>query len=62
MQRTPEAVLLMVVREDHIQEVVFLGVLDPVCVYTFISVEIKTWTIDFEESQYWWWSRPRLKL
>ena len=53
MQRPPEAVLLVVVREDHIQEVVVLDVLDPVCVYTFISVEIKTWTIDFEESQYW---------
>ncbi len=50
MQRPPEAVLLMVVRENHIQEVVVLDVLDPVCVYT---VEIKTWTIDFEESQYW---------
>ncbi len=42
MQRPPEAVLLMVVQEDHIQEVVVLHVLDPVCVYTFISVEIKT--------------------
>ncbi len=28
-------------------------VLDPVCVYTCTSVEINTWTIDFEESQYW---------
>jgi len=43
--------LLMVVQEDHIQEVVFLDVLQPVNTYTFISVEIKTWTIDFEESQ-----------
>ncbi len=48
MQRPPEAVLLMVVQEDHIQEVVtvILHVLDPVCVYTFISVEIKAWTIE----------------
>ena len=42
MQRPPEAVLLMAVREDHIQEVVVLDVLDPVCVYTFICFEIKT--------------------
>ena len=48
-----EHVLEMVALEDHIQEVVFLDVLDPVCVYPFISVERKTWTIDFEESQYW---------
>ena len=33
--------LLMVALEDHIQEVVVLDVLDPVCVYTLISVEIK---------------------
>ena len=38
--------------QDHIQEVVVLDVLDPVCVYPFISVEIKTWTFDFEELQY----------
>jgi hypothetical protein len=48
-----EHVLLMVAPEDHIQVVVVLDVLDPVCVYTLISVEIKTRTIDFEESQYW---------
>jgi len=49
-----EHVLLMVAPEDHIQVVVVLvlDVLDPVCVYTSISVEIKTWTtIDFEESR-----------
>jgi hypothetical protein len=27
--------------------VVVLDVFDPVCVYTLISVEIKTWSIDF---------------
>ena len=27
--------------------------LDPVCVHTLISAEMNTWTIDFEESQYW---------
>jgi len=48
----PEDVLLMVALEDHIQEVVVLDVLDPVCVHKLISDEIKTWTIDFEESQY----------
>jgi hypothetical protein len=32
VQRPPEAVLLMVVREDHIQEVLVLDVLDPVCI------------------------------
>ncbi len=37
----PEDVLLMVALEDHIQEVVVLDVLDPVCVYTLISVKIK---------------------
>ena len=42
--------LLMVALRDHIQEVVVLDVLDPVCVYALISVDIKTWTIDFEES------------
>jgi hypothetical protein len=42
--------LLMVALEDHIQVVVVLDVLDPVCVYTLISVKIKTWTIDLEES------------
>jgi hypothetical protein len=42
----------MVALEDHIQEVVVLDVLDPVCVHKLISDEIKTWTIDFEESQY----------
>ena len=45
-------VLLMVTLEDHIEEEVVLDVLDPVCLYIFIYVEIKTWTIDFEESQY----------
>ncbi len=45
-------VLLMVALEDRIQVVVVLDVLDPVCVHTLISVEIKTWTIDSEESQY----------
>ena len=30
---------------DHIQEVVVLDILDPVCVDAFISVEINTWTI-----------------
>jgi len=37
-----------------IQEVVVLDVLE-LCVShdTCISVDIKTWTIDFEESQYW---------
>ena len=44
--------LLMVTLEDHIQEVVVLDVLDPVCVHKLISDEIKRWTIDFEESQY----------
>ena len=39
----------MVALEDRIQEVDVLDVLDPV----YISVDIKTWTIDFEESQYW---------
>jgi hypothetical protein len=34
-------VLLMVAPEDHIQ-VLVLGVLDPVCVHTLISVEIKS--------------------
>ena len=34
--------LEMVVLEDHIEEVVVLDVLHPVCVYTFICVEIKT--------------------
>ncbi len=42
----------MVALEDRIQEMVVLDVLDPVCVHTLISVEIKTWTIDLEESQY----------
>ena len=37
--------------KDHIQDEVVLDVRDPVCLYTFIYVEIKTWTIDFEESQ-----------
>ena len=50
-------VLLMVVLEDHSHEVVVLDVLlshlDPVCVCTLISVEIKMWTIDFEESHCW---------
>jgi len=46
----------MVALGDHIQEVVVLDVLDPVCVHTLISDEIKTWTIDFEESQYLWTS------
>ncbi len=32
----------MGVLEDHMVEVVVLDVLDPVCVYTFIFVEIKT--------------------
>jgi hypothetical protein len=32
----------MVALEDHMEEVVVLDVLDPVCVYTFICVEIKT--------------------
>ena len=44
---------MMVTLDDHIQEVVVLDVLDHVRVYTLISVEIKTWRIDFEESQYW---------
>ncbi len=41
---------MMVTLEDHIQEVVVLDVLDPVRVtwYTLMSVEIKTWKIDFE--------------
>jgi hypothetical protein len=34
-------VLLMVALEDRIQEMVVMHVLDPVCVYTLISVEIK---------------------
>jgi len=33
---------VMVSLEDHIQEVLVLDVLDPVWVYTFISVEIKS--------------------
>ena len=48
-----EHVLLIVAQEDHIQVVVVLDVLDPVCVYTSTSAQIKTWTIDFEESQNW---------
>jgi hypothetical protein len=32
----------MVSLEDHIQEVLVLDVLYPVCVYTLISVEIKS--------------------
>jgi hypothetical protein len=35
-------VLLMVAPEDHIQEVLVLNVLDPVCVHTLISVEKKS--------------------
>ena len=42
MEGSPEHVLEMVVLEDHIEEVVVLDVLDPVCLYTFICVEIKT--------------------
>jgi len=49
-----EHVLLMVALDDHIQVVVVLDVLDPVCAYTLICVstlfETKTWTIDAEES------------
>jgi hypothetical protein len=32
----------MVPLEDHMEEMVVLEVLTPVCVYTFICVEIKT--------------------
>ena len=42
VEGSPEHVLEMVALEDHIEEVVVLDVLDPVCVYTFICVEIKT--------------------
>ena len=42
VEGSPKHVLEMVSLEDHIQEVVVLDVLDPVCVYTFICVEIKT--------------------
>ena len=42
VEGSPEHVLEMVSVEDHIEEVVFLDVLDPPCVYTFICVEIKT--------------------
>jgi hypothetical protein len=41
-------VLLMVALEDHIEEKVVLDVLDPVCLYLFIYVEVKTWTIDLK--------------
>jgi hypothetical protein len=47
-----EHVLLIVAPGDHIQMVRVLDVLDPVCEYTSISVEMKTWTIDFAASQY----------
>ena len=40
----------MVALKDHIQVVVVLDVLDPVCVCTLSAVKIKTWTIDLEES------------
>jgi hypothetical protein len=42
VEGSPEDVQEMVPLEDHIQEVVVLDVFDPVCVYTFICVEIKT--------------------
>jgi hypothetical protein len=42
VEGNPEDVLEMVPLEDHIQKVVVLDVLDPVWVYTFICVEIKT--------------------
>ena len=37
-----EHVLLIVAPGDHIQVEIVLDVLDPVCVYTFIRLEIKT--------------------
>ena len=50
VERRLEHVLQMVPLEDHIHEVVVKEeVCDPVCVYTFIYAEIKTWTIDFDE-------------
>jgi hypothetical protein len=42
VEGSPKHVLEMVTLEDHIEEVVVLDVLDPVCVYTFIRLEIKT--------------------
>jgi hypothetical protein len=42
VEGSPEDVLEMVTLEDHIVEVVVQDVLDPVCVYTLIRVEMKT--------------------
>ena len=42
VEGSPQHVLEMVALEDHIEEAVFVDVLGPLCVYTFICVEIKT--------------------
>ena len=39
VEGSPEHVLEMVALEDHIEDVVVLDVLDPLCVYTFICVD-----------------------